>query len=448
MTGLRLPRLPFLFALTALAACSAVLDTKPYSGDGTAAYAPEDASLAQSCVASASAYSLPKAVVVFDAEESDGSPRAFSLTDPALKWVTDGAYGPFCLNYLGSPFAEDALGIEHAPGNESLARVANRALDRSKDVAISLLEAAGDAAAAQAGGGRSVDIDSKIANGSNKPIYAHFEFDPFDRSAMEMNNTALKKIGYCVFIDAKQSAFAPSWTNDVCSETGYPPAAPRFDLKDPAGAAAMPDPIKFVGRGILYRPPVAYTLVIMKRDDPTSRDFKRFPWYLQKSLDLQLPNGAPIFLLEIKRSMFVERVSDIRFENGVPYDITVAKKSELNAVSDVVVRAVQVVVQVPLRALTIRLNAAQNEQKLIAANSQLLKAINDYQVTRQTIITPGTAKIAGADDDRPRSVIVADPTGLPISPRSTAVADCMRDQRFGNDPDGPAICQQIVDQGQ
>ncbi|TIX86172.1 MAG: hypothetical protein E5V21_01905 [Mesorhizobium sp.] len=188
----------------------------------------------------------------------------------------------------------------------------------------------------------------------------------------------------------------------------------------------------------------------MKRDDPTSRDYSRFPWYQQRAVDVQLPNGAPLFLLEIKRSFFVERVTDVTFDHGVPNDITIAKKSELNAVADVIVRAVQIAVQVPMRALTIRLNQAQNEQKLIAANSQLIKAIDEYERAKQTIITPRTAVV---DSDEAASPILVREAGanrnaFQVDGRSAAVANCMLDQRFANDPDGLELCKRIVAEGQ
>lgn len=435
----------FLCLAAALAAggCTAMLDTQ--------AYTQEETPNGQGCIGSASAYSLPKGVIELQVVEREGEQQSFDIVPVKVKFVTDPDYGPFCLDYLGSAFAEDALGIEKDAASEALTRIANRSVDKSKDIAISLLEAAGDAAAAAAGGGRSVDLDSKISPDAKTAVYANFELDPFDYSQMKMINASLKKIGYCVFIDARDNVFAPSWSNDMCTETGYPGAEPHFDLKDPLGAQGRPDPVKFTKRGILYRPTIAYTLVIMKREDPTSRDYRRFPWYQQRSVDLQLPNGAPLFLLEIKRSLFVDRVTDVTFDKGVPIDITIAKKSELNAVADVVVRAVQIAVSVPMRALTIRLNQAQNEQKLIAANSQLIKAIDGYERAQQTIITPRTAVVASAEapaETAARVVTTRSEPTLAVSGRSAAIANCMLDQRFATDPDGPAICQKIVAENQ
>ncbi|WP_292075155.1 hypothetical protein [Mesorhizobium sp.] len=431
-----------LVMLLAVGGCTAVLDTQNY--------APEDQARGQGCIGSASSYSLPKGIIELQVVESEGVRQRYDVLAKSIKWVTDPAYGPYCLDYLGSAFAEDALGIQKHDASEALTRIANRSVDKSKDITISLLEAAGDAAAAAAAGGRSVDLDSKISIDGKTVVYANFELDPFDYNQMRMINDSLKKIGYCVFIDARENVFAPAWSNDLCSETGYPSAAPHFDLKDPLGEQALPDPVAFTKRGILYRPAIGYTLVVMKRDDPTSRDYSRFPWYQQRAVDVQLPNGAPLFLLEIKRSFFVERVTDVTFDHGVPNDITIAKKSELNAVADVIVRAVQIAVQVPMRALTIRLNQAQNEQKLIAANSQLIKAIDEYERAKQTIITPRTAVV---DSDEAASPILVREAGanrnaFQVDGRSAAVANCMLDQRFANDPDGLELCKRIVAEGQ
>ncbi|RUX34644.1 hypothetical protein EOA23_00935 [Mesorhizobium sp. M2A.F.Ca.ET.042.01.1.1] len=431
-----------LVALLAISGCTAVLETQNY--------VPSPETLHQGCMSSANSYSLPKGIIELQVVESDGATQRYDVVAKSIKWVTDPAYGPYCLDYLGSAFAEDALGIQKDNASEALVRIANHSVDKSKDIAISLMEAAGDAAAAAAAGGRSVDLDSKISADGKTAVYANFELDPFDYKQMRMINASLRKIGYCVFIDARENVFAPSWSNDLCSETGYPSAAPNFDLKDPLGAQALPDQIAFSKRGILYRPAIGYTLVIMRRDDPTSHDYARFPWYQQRAIDLQLPNGAPLFLLEIKRSFFVERITDVTFDHGVPSDITIAKKSEFNAVADVVVRAVQIAVQVPMRALTIRLNQAQNEQKLIAANSQLVRAIDEYQRAKQTVITPRTAVMAS--DEAPSAVLATQAGGnrnaLQVDGRSAALANCMLDQRFANDPDGLELCKRIVAEGQ
>jgi len=431
-----------LLMLLATGGCTAVLDTQAYAPDGSPG--------GQGCIGSGSSYALPKGIVEFQVIEYEGEQRRFDLLPGGVKWVTDEAYGPYCLDYLGSAFAEDALAIQKDTASEALTRIANRSIDRSKDIAISLLEAAGNAAAAAAAGGRSVDLNAKISTDGKTAVYANHQMDPFDYQQMRMINADLKKIGYCVFIDARENVFVPSWSNSLCSETGYPDVDRHWDLKNAYGEPTKLDETTLTKRGILYRPAIGYTLVVMKRDDPTSRDYRRFPWYQQQAVDLQLPNGAPLFLLEIKRSLFVERVTEVTFDRGVPVDINIAKKSELNAVADVVVRAVQIVVQVPIRALTIRLNQAQNEQKLIAANSQLIKAIDEFERTQQTIITPRTAVLAS---NGPTSQVVISETNigqntLQVDPRSAAVAECMLDQRFASDPDGLALCERLATEGQ
>ncbi|TIX86171.1 MAG: hypothetical protein E5V21_01900 [Mesorhizobium sp.] len=183
-----------LVMLLAVGGCTAVLDTQNY--------APEDQARGQGCIGSASSYSLPKGIIELQVVESEGVRQRYDVLAKSIKWVTDPAYGPYCLDYLGSAFAEDALGIQKHDASEALTRIANRSVDKSKDITISLLEAAGDAAAAAAAGGRSVDLDSKISIDGKTVVYANFELDPFDYNQMRMINDSLKKIGYCVFIDA------------------------------------------------------------------------------------------------------------------------------------------------------------------------------------------------------------------------------------------------------
>ena len=375
------------FVLMSLTACGNILDSSALYADHS-----------QACRVSTGAYYLPKRLLTVTVTSDDNKSYDIALDDkytavPDVNFL-------FCLDYLSSSFAEDYVGIDRTPSG-LLRRVFTKAIDKSDEIAIKVIDALGTGAAA-VDAARSRNFPKQ----GDKWVVSQFTFDPFDFESLDRINSALARVGFCVFLDPHNDPFVPPWSGANClgrfkskpswEPAIYPTVAQRRggSLKDANFAA---EPVRLEARdGILYRPNLTHGFVILRRQDPTSGE----PWELYKKSRIEIPNAAPIFSVKVERSLFVERQTDLQFSEGVLMDVAIKKDSELAAFAEIPLVAAQVVVNVPTQVLKIRLNTANNEAAVIAANTKLLETINDIdaanQAARSAAPPPTTSAVPNA----------------------------------------------------
>jgi hypothetical protein len=103
-------------------------------------------------------------------------------------------------------------------------------------------------------------------------------------------------------------------------------------------------------------------------------------WQIFETRRVSMTNAAPAFVLEVKRSPLVARTMDIEFQNGVLSKVDIDKPSEAKALSGFILRTVQTIVSIPVRALVIGKTDAQNRQALIKAQADLLGTLRAYNI--------------------------------------------------------------------
>ena len=364
--------------LVALAGCTRILDTTPIA-------TVEDGGL-PTCINSAGAYHLPRKVLSMTVS---GTPGAFVLnfnptvttptttittttttstttttttqTNPSIFSVADPSV-TFCLDYLASPTADDTIAIQRTPDG-LLQAVSANANDRSLDIATALIDVA--RLSAVAAGSRSLAIKE-----GTDLLSVHFEMDPFDQAEAAAINQSLKDFGYCVYV--KGFTFSPKIDPDEYCRR------PRMALAyAPLYTKAPPPPVLFAAslHGVLYRPNELHEVVVMTKPDPQGPG----RWRRLNSFSVEMPNVAPVFSIDVDRTYFALRKTVLRFDNGVLKDVELTKGSELNAISQIPLEAVQAVASVPTEVIQIRLSNVNNEQALIDAQSALIKTYRDYQ---------------------------------------------------------------------
>ena len=356
----------------------------------------------------------------------------------------------YCIDYFGSAFAEDHINVKRN-GEQLLERVFSNPQDKSVDIAKSITDAGGALAASllSQGAGARAFVESGKPDPGKLARIAEFEFDPFDLQEITAVNHALKGFGYCVFLKRNRDPFIPHWMDDQCPGVSGPwmqgetlPIGYGSDIKAAPAQVGKPKPFE----GILYKPLLTHTLVIMKKDDPGSS----LPWKIWDTRRLQMPNAAPPFLLEIKRAAFTTRKTDILFVDGLLNDVFVDKGSELDAFVNIPVRVIEVLVQVPVQSLTLATNRAKNQEALIKVNQQTIELLADIQTSK----AKQQELVGGLSAEQ--MVLLAQfqqKTGLPISrsatpeERSLAISSCLQNARDIVQGDPGVFCDRAVNGG-
>lgn len=359
----------FCFATVAVTSGCAVIDSTSYM--------PPDHGPA--CDGPLGGYTLPKNIVTVTITESEAGKRLSRLIDVSSPQPIPDPRLSFCLNYLGSPLSEDGLAVSRTE-NGLLTRVYSKLTDKSKAIAGKVLDIVGVGLTGNpefSGGLRS----RKAKLGTGSTIASH-QFDLFDRLEASRINTALTKLGYCVYIEGATFDFGidPDY---YCSapERNVELAAPvRMAVKAPVlWVAQEPIPPQAASTGILYRPNLRYEMTIKRRLEPDLRG----RWEVHETRQVEMPNAAPVFSLQIERSMFITRKTDVVFDRGTLLDVTVDKPSELAEFVDIPLQAVQAVFAIPAQVVQVKINRTNNEERLIKAQAALIQTIRNYKLDAQ-----------------------------------------------------------------
>lgn len=354
------------------------------------------------CLNSAGAYFLPKKVLTVEVKgrNTGGGPLRGYGIEVTDDWMSVPDRGQsYCLDYVGSITSRDEVGIVRSPEG-LLARVYTRAEDKTVEIAKTLIDTGFLLGAA---GGR------QLLGETTTPFSAGpFTFDPFDPYEAAKINAALRPYGYCVFVDG--FSFPPGV--QPASWCERPQVLSIHATKAPPLADPLPPP-EVARRGVLYRANITRTLTVLRKANPEGRD----PWLLTMTKQIEVPNRAPVFVVEVNRSLFVDRITDLEFKDGVLTNVSVKKPSEAAAFVEIPLAVVSAVVALPGTIMKLKINDANNMERLIKAQTELIAVRRQHLDSIESL---GNSKFG------PAAL-----SGLPISPSGLNqfdifMRDCMR----------------------
>jgi hypothetical protein len=312
----------------------------------------------QLCQTALGAYFLPKSNIKITITQGDAAlPPKFTLNDPTPTADRNQIY---CLDYLGSPLAEDTVNVIREDLG-TLARITSIADDKSKAIALKALQIGLIAAT----GNPDVELrDADFGTLGTEQLLISHDFDPFDRPKLAEINTVLGSVyGYCLTVDGH--TLPSAHTQSYCS-------APRnYEIKRQTSSPDEPSALanlEEANRGILYRPNQTFQLLVFRRP-PKSYGV----WKLYQTKQVEMPNIAPIFSIGVDRTMFVKRTTTLEFENGVLKNIFIEKPSEALEFVEIPLRVVQALVKVPAEIVKVRIAATNNQKQIIEAQQGLIQ---------------------------------------------------------------------------
>jgi hypothetical protein len=426
-----------------------------------------DPAVDATCHSNAGTYHLPRRLITVVVRGSDQAGFALEVTKSgtAAPYVADRSE-TYCLDFLLSGLSADRVGIQRT-ANGLLQRVFTQADDKTKQIAQDIIQAAADLIAS--------DRADTLARGASRPqfnenktanILASYQFDPFVEREARQVNEALSEFGYCIYLEGRNDPFVPGWSEDICrriaasrakrsararedrESVAHYKAYPRSGLP---GFDPRPIPRHVQERGILYRPELAHTLIVIRKPDPGSRFSE---WDRVGSDRIVVPNAAPAFILEVKRAIFVKAETDVQFFNGLIKNVSVNKPSELLAAADLAVAAAQIVTNIPAQALKVFNNRVENTRELMATNAALIELLRnqrddlDSEAYAQAVAQAkaGTSLVLGngAPDLGLSPGRTLNAAG---NPQASRFAECISDPSVQQYPDPVRTCQELVKQG-
>lgn len=326
----------------------------------------------KNCRNSRGVYYLPKRVIKLKIKKEGPQDRQrFELefdgtsNDKITRTIADRKHG-YCLAYYDSIFSADSSGFKLDHG--IIKRIYTKNNDQTAEIATKIADAAGGLAAQAAAGRATGRSGGLLGVDKDNLLVDSFEFDPFDFNDLSEKNERLKEAGYCIYLDPYNDPYIPDWMSGMCGRTLV---SKPYTSKTYSGLSLVKNS-RLVApeakNGILYKPLLTHSIVIMKRDDPSST----LPFRVWSKRRIQMPNAAPPFSLEIKRSIFADRKTDIQFDDGALKEISIEKTSEVLGAITIPIKIIQVIIDVPAQALVIATGRAKNQAELIKTNQQLI----------------------------------------------------------------------------
>jgi hypothetical protein len=320
------------------------------------------------CRTTAGAYYLPKVLVRLSVSKDSAGP-GFKLDTgiPEFTTVADRRHQPYCLDYLASPTAKDVIGVQvgqQGHANGLLQRVTSNTEDRSKQIAINLIQTAENVTL-------SAFRKAKLGAGAGATETGDFTFDPFDPQEMTEVNRALGRFGFCAYIENHSFPIESISPQAWCSS----PAQERYVNSYNVMLATTPADPGAMNSGILYRANATHKLVIRRR---SGRE-----WALLLTKHVEMPNVSPIFSIGVERALFATRTTDLTFVDGVLQDIKVAKTSELEGFAEIPLQIAKTIANLPTEIIQLRIDDTQNASSLASAQIKLAQALTDLAQTSQ-----------------------------------------------------------------
>ena len=328
------------------------------------------------CRTSAGAYYMPRVLVRIALKRAELG-RGFQLDKETPKYVTvaDRRHQPYCLDYLASPTSKDVIAVDRGT-NGLLQKVYSNVKDRSTQIALTLIETG--ALFAKAG------LRSGVL-GAGPQETVDLTFDPFDPQEMSEINRALRRFGFCVYIENhsfEDGAINPqAW----CSDPNQERHVNQYNML----LATTPVVPEAMNTGILYRPNATHKLVIRRKSDPTGRE----PWGLFMTKHMEWPNVSPIFSIGVYRALFTSRLTELKFVDGVLTNVSIDKGSELESFSRIPLAVAQAIVKLPTEIIMLRIDDTKNQTSLATAEMTLISTLAELNQT--TMNNPGAVATMG-----------------------------------------------------
>jgi hypothetical protein len=343
-----------LLTLGTMSGC-AVVETDAISPKALAYHMP-------SCRSAFGAYYLPRRILSLHATAGANQISLQGLDLPPL--MAADKRQPFCLDHLALPTSRDIVTVERDSATGLLLSISSDVEDRTPEIAKKLIATGENLAIAAARSGALQTVSEKDE--------LHVDFDPFDWQELMMAKLALKRFGFCVYIEGEMFDSAPdakSMFNAAgkwCSQD-YVPQTTRWYTR--SKTPPVPDDASVAG--VLYRPNVPYKVVILRQSDPG-----RGPWTIYQTKRIEMPNVSPVMVVGVERAMFTKRETTLRFEQGVLTDVAVKKGSELEGFVEIPLAVAHAIVDVPAQIVQIRIADTTNQTVLLNAQMQLMDTIS------------------------------------------------------------------------
>jgi hypothetical protein len=238
----------------------------------------------------------------------------------------------YLLNLSAPWTSEDQVGVVVGT-NGFLNTINSTNADKSGDIVVELAKAAIESFKIAAGG---FPTGAGFIQ-SNKPKYPQridLVFNPFEDTALQAAVTTLSDAG--LDLDFQKST-SPSFTN------------------------AWQNPSEEVD-GFYYRPLLPYVLEIHGGNQQTI------------SKTVLLPNEAPIFSYGVRRSAFVQRITQVKFVNGCLSEVYVSKPSEALELARTPIKIVQAVASIPTNLIQLKFDVSSARTKLLTQQSNEIAA--------------------------------------------------------------------------
>jgi hypothetical protein len=322
------------------------------------------------CHSTAGAYSLSKTLIAIEiievAVEKDSDENPYILKSVRLERRADKGK-KYCLDYLGSPTANEAFTVEKNDRGLLTKIIAN-----SKDQSATIAKSVADTVFTFISGNPNLAARSAFDGYTAQLTTAYrAEFDPFNSAQAAVVNDSMKKFGFCILVEDQGIGMRDP--NSYCDR---PLERVSLEQALEQGYAAESDqpPIRDV-RGILYRPRVPYVMYLF-----TKREFHaRGGWVLKASEAVHLENRSPILGVGVDRAFFTDRRTVLQFDEGALRDIEIDKKSELAGFVEVPLYIAQGIAALPTNIIQVRINETNNNLALISAQQQLVEAEKNHR---------------------------------------------------------------------
>jgi hypothetical protein len=117
--------------------------------------------------------------------------------------------------------------------------------------------------------------------------------------------------------------------------------------------------------GIYYRPLLPYELTLIGKKP--SFDFT-------KKEIIYLPNRSPILSLDVRRGPFIQKVSHLKFTNGILTEIHITKPSEVLAALDIPLSIVKAIISLPTDLIQFKIDYSSKQEALVQQLQSQLEA--------------------------------------------------------------------------
>ena len=234
--------------------------------------------------------------------------------------------GFYRIDHRPSFFSADEISIHLTPEG-LLERVSAVTDDKSDEIAIRIVETAGEIAKALAG------PPSARVGGRREVVY-EATVDPTDDGELESLNRDIDRFGG---LSVKIRRRFPLWLRRRTAWGGMS-----------AGKRT----------GVFFRPLLPYEMVISSRNGSVSRQ------------TVLLPNEAPLFSYNVTRAAFVEKETTLEFQKGVLRKVTLRKPSEALALAGAPLEIARTLASLPGEILKLRVDHSSREVELAEARKR------------------------------------------------------------------------------